>query len=91
MLTDSLRVVNPLGLHARAAAALVRLTAGFTSTVILSRKDRDTSANAKSILSVLTLAAANGTELDISVDGSDEVAALEAIRQLFANGFGEIK
>lgn len=91
MLTDSLRVVNPLGLHARAAAALVRLTAGYASTVILSRQDRDVSANAKSILSILTLAASAGTELNISIDGSDENAALEAIRQLFANGFGEIK
>lgn len=91
MLTDSLRVVNPLGLHARAAAALVRLTAKFSSTIMLSRKDRDQSANAKSILSVLTLAAAVGTLLEVSVDGTDEVAALDAVRELFANGFGESK
>lgn len=91
MLSDSLRVVNPLGLHARAAAVLVRLTASFASTIILSRKDRDVSANAKSILSVLALAAAAGTELNISVDGLDEKAAFEAVRDLFANGFGEIR
>lgn len=91
MLTESLRVVNPLGLHARAAAALVRATAKFQSTVMLSRSDRNLSANAKSILSVLALAAASGTELLINVDGPDEIEALEAIRELFANGFGEIK
>jgi phosphocarrier protein len=91
MLTDSLRVVNPLGLHARAAAVLVRITAKYGSTIILARTDRDISANAKSILSVLALAAATGTELKISVEGPDEEAALESIRELFSNGFGEIK
>lgn len=82
-------VVNRLGLHARAAAQLVRLAGKFKSTVMLLHPGRNVSANAKSILSVLTLAAAMGTELLITVDGEDEADALSEISTLFANRFGE--
>ena len=82
-------VVNRLGLHARAAAQLVRLAGTFKSTVMLLHPGRNVSANAKSILSVLTLAAAMGTELLVTVDGSDEDRALVEIEALFANRFGE--
>ena len=89
MRESRLRVINRLGLHARAAAQLVRLAADFESSVTLFRADRNIFANAKSILSVLALAAAKGTELLITVDGEDEEAALKEIEMLFANGFGE--
>ncbi|MEO5860100.1 MAG: HPr family phosphocarrier protein [Pyrinomonadaceae bacterium] len=82
-------VVNRLGLHARAAAQLVRLAAKFKSRVTIFRADRNVFANAKSILSVLALAASKGTELAIKVDGDDEDSALAEIESLFANGFGE--
>jgi len=89
MLEARITVVNRLGLHARAAAQLVRLAGKFRSTVMLLHPGRNVSANAKSILSVLTLAAAMGTELMITVDGEDEESALTEISSLFANRFGE--
>ena len=89
MLEGSVTVVNQLGLHARAAAKLVRLAGTFASRIQLIRPDRNVEANAKSILSVLALAASIGTELQLRVDGSDEAAAFEAISTLFSKGFGE--
>ena len=89
MLEGTVNVVNQLGLHARAAAKLVRLAAGFSSRILVIRSDRNVEANAKSILSVLTLAASIGTKLTIKVDGADEELAFEAIRDIFESGFGE--
>ncbi len=85
-----LKIINPLGLHARAAAQLVRLAAKYESRILLVRRDSAVSADAKSILSVLTLAAARGTEIDLSVNGADEQAAIKAVVELFASGFGEL-
>ena len=84
-------IVNRLGLHARAAAKLVRAATGFRSMVKLERLDRSASADAKSILSVLMLAAARGTELQIMAEGPDEGPALDALCQLIGGGFGEVE
>jgi phosphotransferase system HPr (HPr) family protein len=86
----NIKVINPLGLHARAAAQLVRLAGTFKSRVKLKRHDNSVEADAKSILSVLTLAAGKGTDLSLSVDGADEKEAFDAIKDIFAKGFGEI-
>ena len=90
MLESAVRIINPLGLHARAAAQLVRLAAKFKSRIILERTDNNVTCDAKSILSVLTLAAAKGIELDIEVEGDDEQEAVSAVEKLFVTGFGEI-
>ena len=90
MLEGKLKIINPLGLHARAAAQLVRLAGTFQSKIKLSRTDNQVVADAKSILSVLTLAASKGTELDLQVAGDDEQAAFQSINQIFADGFGEL-
>ncbi len=90
MLLGKVKVVNSLGLHARAAAQLVRLAGKFKSRIEIKKIDGDISANAKSILSVLNLAAAKGTRLGVEVEGKDEKEALAAIKELFVNGFGEI-
>jgi phosphotransferase system HPr (HPr) family protein len=82
-------IVNRLGLHARAAAKLVRTATGYRSTLRLMRLDRAATADAKSILSVLMLAAALGTELVITAEGPDEQSALDALCQLIGGGFGE--
>ena len=82
-------IVNRLGLHARAAAKLVRAAAAFGSTLRLVRLDRSAAADAKSILSVLMLAAARGTELVVTAEGPDEGAALDALCRLIGGGFGE--
>ncbi|MGI9056684.1 MAG: HPr family phosphocarrier protein [Pyrinomonadaceae bacterium] len=90
MLEAKVKVINQLGLHARAAAQLVRLAAKFESRIILIREDNAVIADAKSILNVLTLAAAKGTEMKLQVDGTDDQTALQSIVELFADGFGEI-
>jgi phosphocarrier protein HPr len=90
MLKGRLVIINRLGLHARAAAQLVRLASGFQSKIRLTRADNAVIADAKSILSVLTLAASKGVDLEIDVEGSDEQAAFEAVQEIFQNGFGEL-
>jgi phosphotransferase system HPr (HPr) family protein len=89
MLSATLSVTNSLGLHARAAAQLVKLASGYKSSIALSRPGRNGGADAKSILSILSLAAGCGTELELTVDGDDETAALSAVQSLFTSGFGE--
>lgn len=90
MLKGRLFVINRLGLHARAAAQLVRLASGFQSKIKLIRADNSVIADAKSILSVLTLAASKGVELEIEIEGDDEQAAFEAVQKIFEEGFGEL-
>lgn len=89
MLETNVKIINPLGLHARAAAQLVRLAGNFKSRIKLERLDNFVMADAKSILSVLTLAAARGTELKLTIDGIDEAEAQNALTELIVNGFGE--
>ena len=91
MVERTLLIKQRLGLHARAAAKLVRVASAFQSQVQLRRLDGDVTADAKSILSVLMLAAGRGTELQAIADGVDEDAAMDAIAQLFAEGFGEVE
>ena len=91
MVERMLTVVGQLGLHARAAAKLVRVASQFQSTLKLQRVDNDQSADAKSILNVLMLAASAGTNLRAIADGPDEDAAIDALDELFRNSFGEAK
>jgi len=91
MVERTLMIKQRLGLHARAAAKLVRVASTFQSQVHLRRLEGDVTADAKSILSVLMLAAGRGTELQASADGVDEEAAMDAIERLFAEGFGEVE
>lgn len=89
MVERRVQIVNRLGLHARAAAKLVRAASAFRSAVRLERADRSSWADAKSILSVLMLAAARGTELVVVAVGDDEQDALDALCRLISGGFGE--
>jgi phosphocarrier protein HPr len=82
-------ITNRLGLHARAAALLVRTANTFQSAIRLERVDKTAAADAKSILSVLMLAASRGTELLMTADGTDEEAAINSLCGLFSSGFGE--
>ncbi|MBK7708944.1 MAG: HPr family phosphocarrier protein [Acidobacteria bacterium] len=90
MLKDRVVIINDLGLHARAAAQLVRLASGFRSRIRLYRLDNSVIADAKSILSVLTLAASKGVALELEIDGEDEKIAMDSVVSIFANGFGEM-
>ncbi len=89
MLERHVTVTNRLGLHARAAARLVRTASAYRCALRLERADRSASADAKSILSVLMLAAARGTELRATAEGADAEDALRAVCELIASGFGE--
>lgn len=84
-----LQVTGRLGLHARAAANLVRVAGRFQSSLTLHRLDGDVEADAKSILSILTLAASRGTELRVVANGVDEEQALDAVVGLFSRDFDE--
>jgi phosphoenolpyruvate-protein phosphotransferase len=85
----TLEVSSRLGLHARAAANLVRVASKFNSKLTLQRPEGGLEADAKSILSILTLAASYGTELKLVATGDDEEEALEAIVGLFSRAFDE--
>lgn len=89
MVECRLVVVNRLGLHARAASQVVRLANQFQSNIKLEREDGSAAADAKSILSVLMLAAARGSKLRATAEGVDEKEALSRLCELFARGFGE--
>jgi phosphocarrier protein len=87
MISANVTIVNKLGLHARAASRLVNCASGFVADIEIARGTR--SVNAKSIMGVLTLAAAIGTELVLQADGPDEQQAVEALSTLFQDRFGE--
>lgn len=87
MITETITIINKLGLHARAAAKLVTLASKFECEVQVKRNQR--TVNGKSIMSVMLLAASKGTVLEIITNGSDEIAATEAILQLINNKFNE--
>ena len=82
-------VMSRLGLHARAAANLVRVASRFESKLTLQRPGTNAEADAKSILSILTLAASHGTKLKLTATGDDAQEALDAICGLFARAFDE--
>ncbi|MBK8467226.1 MAG: HPr family phosphocarrier protein [Chloracidobacterium sp.] len=89
MLEREVSITNALGLHARAAAKLVRLANTFRSSVTLTRTDTNVSADGKDILGLLQIAAGIGVDLKITVEGIDEQDAIEQITKLFADKFGE--
>lgn len=89
MIRKTLRIKSELGLHARAAAKLVQLASQFESDIKLSRLNGQQQVDAKSILGILLLAASQGTELELVIDGIDEEVATKALLELVENRFGE--
>ena len=87
MIERETEIVNRLGLHARAAAKLVQTAGHFQSRVTVEKDGEE--VDAKSILGVLLLAAAQGCRITIRSEGEDEEAALQAILGLIANRFDE--
>jgi len=80
-------VVNPLGMHARPAARVVQTVLQFASEVYIQHNSHR--ANAKSIMGLLTLAAAQGSRVTVTCKGPDARAAMDAVRILFAAGFAD--
>ncbi|WP_119718803.1 HPr family phosphocarrier protein [Cognatilysobacter tabacisoli] len=87
MIERDLTVTNRLGLHARATAKLVQVLSAFRSNATLVAKGRE--INAKSIMGVMLLAAGQGTQVKLRVEGEDEVAAADAVASLFDRRFDE--
>ncbi|MEC7525565.1 MAG: HPr family phosphocarrier protein [Myxococcota bacterium] len=89
MADGTFEIVNELGLHARAATKLVQLASRFDARVELEKDGQR--ANAKSVMGVLLLCGAKGTQVTVHADGSDADAAVDAIGALIASRFGEDK
>ncbi|TWU18173.1 HPr family phosphocarrier protein [Allorhodopirellula heiligendammensis] len=87
LLERTVCVVNPQGLHARPADLLVRCADGFESTIMIQKGAEQ--VDCRSILSLLTLGATEGTELKLTAQGQDAEHALAAICELFDQGFHE--
>ncbi len=87
MVRRKLTIVNRLGLHARAAARLVGLTSRFAANIEIERDGKK--VNGKSIMGVMMLAAAQGSEITVTADGADEAEAMEEITILVRERFGE--
>jgi phosphocarrier protein HPr len=87
MLQTEAKIVNKLGLHARASAKLTQLASQFKSNIWVGRNGKR--VNAKSIMGVMMLAAAKGATIVIETDGTDEEAAMAALNELIAGCFGE--
>ncbi len=87
MIEETLTIENKLGIHARPASLLVQEATKFQSDIHL-KKD-GAAADAKSIMSIMMLAASKGTKISLSVDGPDEQDAFEAVATLFKNKFNE--
>jgi len=87
MFEKIVKVTNRAGIHARPSALLVQTTKNFSSNIFFQKgSDR---INAKSIMGIITLGAAYGTELKIIADGEDEETAVETIVKLFESKFEE--
>jgi phosphocarrier protein len=87
MIRRDVTILNKLGLHARAASHLVKTASGFKSKITVEKAGA--SANAKSIMGLMLLAAARGQTVTLSADGEDEAAALAAVEELILNRFHE--
>ncbi len=87
MQNRNFKIVNRLGLHARAAAQLVQTASRFSSDINLIKEDIE--VNGKSIMGILLLAAPQGTEIAVTVEGDDEQQAMDIIAELIEDGFGE--
>ena len=82
-----IKILNKLGMHARASAKFTQLAGRYRSDVWLTRNDRK--VNAKSIMGVMMLAANQGAALVIETTGEDEIEAMQALVQLIEDRFGE--
>jgi phosphocarrier protein len=86
LVSKTVRINNKLGLHARPSAKVVQLASRFKSEILL-EKEAGRRVNGKSIMGVLTLAAAMGSEVTVYAEGEDEQEALAALSELLVSHF----
>ena len=87
MITENIKIVNSLGLHARPAAQLVRITTKFDCDVTISKNG--TEINAKSIMGVMMLAAEQNSYISVKCEGDGELECMTELKELIANKFYE--
>jgi phosphocarrier protein HPr len=87
MESQTFAIRNRLGLHARAAALLVKTANRFASDVTIEKDGLE--VNGKSIMGILMLAASKGTKITLKVDGKDSTQAIQTLGKLIENKFGE--
>ena len=87
MITRDLQVLNKLGLHARAAAKVVFIANKFVSEITLVKGNKQ--ADARSIMKILMLSASKDSIINITIEGNDEIQAMNSIEKLFQNKFDE--
>ena len=87
MCSGEIKIINKLGLHARAATKFVQLSSKYTSQVVVNNGQR--TINGKSIIGLMTLAARQGTTLFIETSGVDEKEMFNSLKNLVADKFGE--
>lgn len=87
MINKPSKIINKLGLHARAAAKLTGTANRFASKIELTANGK--TVDCKSVMSLMLLAASQGTEIELSVDGADEVIAMDAVETLINHRFDE--
>jgi phosphocarrier protein len=87
MINKPLTIINKLGLHARAAAKLTNLAAKFSSKIELIANNK--TVDCKSVMSLMLLAASQGTAIELHIEGEDEELAMNAIEELINHRFDE--
>jgi phosphocarrier protein len=87
MQTRKFTIVNRLGLHARAAALLVKTAGRFSAEITIKKEDME--VNGKSIMGILLLAAPKGSNIHLLIEGADEELAMQQLAELIEGGFGE--
>jgi len=87
VMEEKILIVNKLGLHARAAAKLVNIASAFASEIKLEYRDQE--VDAKSIMGIMMLAAAQGATVIVRTQGEDATTAMRAVCELFNDRFGE--
>jgi phosphocarrier protein HPr len=87
MKEKELLIENKLGLHARAAAQIVKTASTYTSKIVLAKDGLE--VDGKSIMGIMMLAAAKGSSVVVQTHGGDEAQALAGLEQLFKDKFGE--
>ena len=89
MIKTPVTIKNTLGLHARVANVLAREASEFSSDIELEDPVTSKKFNVKSIMQLLIMAAGQGSELILHVEGVDQIEASKVLKALFNNGFGE--
>ena len=87
MKCQKITLINKLGLHARASARFVSVATEFKSEILIKRDTQQ--VNGKSIMCIMMLAAAKGTELEVCAEGPDAAKAIAALAELVNDYFGE--